>query len=64
MVMCHLDIHTKNIAIDAWNIVWILDWERAGGYPIFFEEARLSAGRDQKHQDFTMELLKTMSNGS
>jgi len=63
-VMCHLDLHTKNIILDPRNKVWLLDWDNAGGYPIFFEEAELrNKAYDSLHPDFTEGLIEIISKG-
>jgi thiamine kinase len=36
LVLCHHDIHSQNIIIDAGHRLWLVDWEYAGlGAPIF-----------------------------
>jgi thiamine kinase len=36
LVLCHHDIHSQNIIIDAGHRLWLVDWEYAGlGSPIF-----------------------------
>lgn len=61
LVMCHTDLHTHNIILDAQSQVWLLDWDFSGAYPVFFEEASLKVGVDREHQDFIEGLLNTMS---
>jgi Ser/Thr protein kinase RdoA (MazF antagonist) len=64
LVMCHLDLHTKNMILDSRNKVWLLDCDNAGGYPILFEEAELRhAAPDLLHPDFTKGLIEMMSKG-
>nr|XP_023907922.1 uncharacterized protein LOC112019639 [Quercus suber] len=63
LAMCHLDLHTHNIILDSRSQVWIIDWEAAGAYPVFFEEAFLKKTKDRDHPDFIKYLLRTVSTG-
>ena len=55
LVMCHLDIHPRNLIVDGQGELWLLDWAFSGAYPPYFECASLiwkSPG------DFGVELIK------
>jgi hypothetical protein len=38
-VFTHQDLAPRNLFLDEHNNLWILDWERSGWYPIYFEYA-------------------------
>lgn len=42
LVMCHLDIHLRNLILDGQRKLWLLDWAFAGAYPPYFETANLT----------------------
>jgi thiamine kinase-like enzyme len=35
-----MDLHPGNIIIDRKGIHWIIDWEEAGAYPVWFDYVR------------------------
>ncbi|KAJ3985330.1 kinase-like protein [Lentinula detonsa] len=37
LVLCHFDLHMRNIMLDRNNQVWLIDWAFAGAYPPWFE---------------------------
>ncbi|KAJ3973601.1 kinase-like protein [Lentinula raphanica] len=37
LVLCHFDLHMRNIMLDKTNRVWLIDWAYAGAYPFWFE---------------------------
>ncbi|KAJ3757064.1 kinase-like domain-containing protein [Lentinula raphanica] len=37
LVLCHFDLHLRNIMLDRNNQVWLIDWAFAGAYPPWFE---------------------------
>lgn len=41
LVMCHLDIHPRNLILDSQGKLWLLDWAFSGAYPPYFETANL-----------------------
>lgn len=41
LVMCHLDIHPRNLIVDSQGELWLLDWAFSGAYPRYFESASL-----------------------
>lgn len=62
LVTCHMDLHRANMVLDADNKLWLLDWESAGGYPVFFEEAQLAVGGSEPEDvEFRKGLLKLLS---
>jgi hypothetical protein len=34
LVMCHLDVNSRNIILDNREKVWLIDWGLAGAYPL------------------------------
>ncbi|KAJ5102464.1 hypothetical protein N7532_002993 [Penicillium argentinense] len=47
LVMCHMDLHPRNIILDCDRKIWLIDWAYAGMYPAYFETATiLRHGRD------------------
>ena len=50
--MCHLDLHTHNIVLDHEGQVWLLDWDHAGAYPVYFENLFLRVTIDHGRHDF------------
>lgn len=44
LVMCHLDIHPRNLIVDGQGELWLLDWAFSGAYPPYFESASLLWG--------------------
>ncbi|KAI9729370.1 MAG: hypothetical protein M1834_006894 [Cirrosporium novae-zelandiae] len=54
LVMCHMDIHPRNLILDVDDRLYLLDWAYAGGYPVFFETANLMRTGDP---DFSHKLL-------
>ena len=57
LVMCHMDIATRNLILDNYGRVWVLDWAHAGGYPVYFDQAVLTRAGDP---DFAEGLLEIM----
>ncbi|KAG6832097.1 hypothetical protein H0H87_002925 [Tephrocybe sp. NHM501043] len=43
LVFTHGDISMTNVRVGADGKVWLLDWERAGAYPLWFEYANMMA---------------------
>lgn len=41
LVMCHLDLHPRNLILDCRGQVWLIDWAFAGMYPAYFETASI-----------------------
>ncbi|KAL4896060.1 hypothetical protein BDV59DRAFT_171950 [Aspergillus ambiguus] len=41
LVMCHLDLHPRNIILDCQGKVWLIDWAFSGMYPAYFETASI-----------------------
>ncbi|KAB8069845.1 kinase-like domain-containing protein [Aspergillus leporis] len=41
LVMCHMDIHLRNLILDDQGKVWLIDWAFAGMYPAYFETASI-----------------------
>ena len=39
LVMCHLDIHLRNLILDGQGKLWLIDWGFSGAYPPYFEFA-------------------------
>jgi thiamine kinase-like enzyme len=47
LVMCHMDLHPRNVILDSQGNAWLIDWEYAGMYPPYFETATvLRYGRE------------------
>ena len=42
LVLCHMDIHPRNIIVDANGAPWLVDWGVAGAYPPWFEYAAIA----------------------
>lgn len=42
LVLCHMDIHPRNILVDKAGMPWLIDWGIAGVYPPWFEYAALA----------------------
>ena len=42
LVLCHMDIHPRNILIDKTGTPWLIDWGTAGVYPPWFEYAAIA----------------------
>ena len=61
LVMCHMDLHTRNIILDGQGRVWLVDWDYAGAYPVFFEEAFFKESVDCVNPDFVTKLHTMMS---
>ncbi|KZF24945.1 phosphotransferase enzyme family protein [Xylona heveae TC161] len=58
LVMCHMDLHIRNIILDDEGKIWLIDWTFAGMYPPYFEMAVLvRQGWAQYFQD-ALRLLK------
>ncbi|KAG6820578.1 hypothetical protein H0H93_014805 [Arthromyces matolae] len=49
LVFTHGDISPTNVRIAKDGSVWLLDWERAGAYPQWFEYANMMAYRHKVH---------------
>lgn len=65
LVFCHMDLHMSNIILDSGNNIWFLDWDGAGGYPAFFEEAHLpTVGSEPEKVEFYEGVLKLLWNGA
>ncbi|KAJ5577554.1 uncharacterized protein N7459_006518 [Penicillium hispanicum] len=41
LVMCHMDLHPRNIMLDCDGKDWLIDWAYAGMYPAYFETAAI-----------------------
>ena len=39
LVMCHRDIHLRNMILDRNSKLWLIDWANAGYYPVYLEIA-------------------------
>lgn len=39
LVMCHMDLHMRNLILDRDGKLWLIDWANAGFYPPYFEVA-------------------------
>lgn len=60
-MMCHMDIHERNLILDDQGNVWLIDWAFAGMYPIYFETASiLRHGRQTYFQHFLDQLGDSM----
>jgi hypothetical protein len=58
LVMCHMDIHTRNLIVDEQKRVWLIDWANAGMYPPYFETALIvKQGWNEYFQDL-LQLLE------
>lgn len=57
LVMCHLDIHDRNLMLDKQGKLWMLDWGWAGAYPKFVEYATL---RWANRRDVTRDLVELL----
>lgn len=57
LVMCHLDIHPRNMILDSQNKLWLLGWAFSGAYPPYFETEYLIR---RGTRDFTTELLNLL----
>ena len=42
LVLCHMDIHPRNILVDKLGTPWLVDWGFAGMYPAWFEYAAIA----------------------
>jgi thiamine kinase-like enzyme len=48
LVMCHMDLHERNIILDCHGKAWLIDWTYTGMDPAYFETAAISRhGREQ-----------------
>ena len=47
LVFTHGDISPANIRLGKDGTVWLIDWERAGAYPQWFEYANMMAYKDR-----------------
>lgn len=57
LVMCHLDLHPRNLILDCRGQVWLIDWAFAGMYPAYFETASiLWYGREVYFRDLLDQL--------
>ena len=57
LVMCHLDLHPRNMILDYRGQVWLIDWGFAGMYPEYFETASiLRYGREVYFKDLLDQL--------
>jgi hypothetical protein len=57
LVMCHLDIHSRNLILDGQGKLWLLDWAFSGSYPPYFEAANLMWGGPE---DFAAGLAESI----
>jgi hypothetical protein len=53
LVICHMDLHMRNIILDQNQKLWLIDWSNAGFYPPYFEVAVvMKANLKDDFQDF------------
>ena len=57
LVMCHLDIHPRNLILDSHEKLWLLDWAFSGAYPPYFETANLIWRAPSDFADGLLELI-------
>ncbi|TBU24441.1 kinase-like protein [Dichomitus squalens] len=50
LVLCHMDIHPRNILIDKNGTPWLIDWGVAGVYPPWFEYAAIAVSVRADHR--------------
>ncbi|KAK7051230.1 hypothetical protein VNI00_004730 [Paramarasmius palmivorus] len=49
LVLCHFDLHMRNILVDKNYRVWLIDWDHAGAYPPWFEYTNLASWANAPH---------------
>ncbi|TFK17310.1 hypothetical protein FA15DRAFT_605358, partial [Coprinopsis marcescibilis] len=47
--MCHMDLNMRNVVVDSWGKVWLIDWERAGAYSEWMKYALWVLWSDAAH---------------
>ncbi|KAJ7596585.1 kinase-like protein, partial [Mycena floridula] len=52
LVLCHFDLHLRNIMLDKDNRVWLIDWAFAGAYPPWFEHSTMASWANADHPRF------------
>lgn len=57
LVMCHMDLHPRNIILDCHGKVWLIDWAFAGMYPAYFETATIIRHGSQPYFELLLQLL-------
>ena len=57
LVMCHMDIAPRNLILDDYGRVWVIDWAHAGGYPVYFDQAVLICTGDPNFADGLLEIM-------
>ena len=41
LVLCHMDLHMRNLVVDRSGRLWVIDWANAGAFPPWFEYAQM-----------------------
>jgi len=41
LVLCHMDLHMRNLVVDRSGRLWIIDWANAGAFPPWLEYAQM-----------------------
>ncbi|KAK7440048.1 hypothetical protein VKT23_017299 [Stygiomarasmius scandens] len=54
LVLCHFDLHMRNIILDKDNRVWLVDWGYAGVYPSWFEYLPLASWANAPHSAYRL----------
>lgn len=57
LVMCHMDLHPRNVILDSQGKAWLIDWGYAGMYPPYFETATISRYGREPYFRGLMDLL-------
>ncbi|QKX59502.1 uncharacterized protein TRUGW13939_06636 [Talaromyces rugulosus] len=57
LVMCHMDLHQRNIIIDCHGRAWLIDWGYAGMYPAYFETATTTKHSREPYFAHLLDLL-------